>query len=69
MPLKSKNIQNLVLHVAGRTDCEQTKQDLFTTASEKIPISGLGPDRHQCPNMVPKKAQFASQVPKLFDWS
>ena len=25
--------------------------------------------RDQCPNMVPKKAQFASQVPKLFDWS
>ena len=39
------------------------------SASEKDPISGLGPDRDQCPNMVPKKAQFASQVPKLFDWS
>ena len=39
------------------------------SAPKKVPISGLGPDRDQCPNMVPKKARFASQVPKLFDWS
>ena len=44
-----------------------------SSASDKVPISGLGsglgPDRDQCPNMVPKKSEFASQVPKLFDWS
>ena len=35
------------------------------SACTEVPISGLGPDRDQCPNMVPKKAQFASQVPKI----
>ena len=40
-----------------------------SSAPEKVPISGLGPDRDQCPNMIPKETRFASQVPKLFDWS
>ena len=31
----------------------------INSAPEKVPISGLGPDRDQCPNMVPKKARFA----------
>ena len=25
------------------------------SGTDKVPISGLGPDRGQCPNMVPKK--------------
>ena len=35
----------------------------------EVLISGLGPVRDQYPNIVPKKARFASQVLKLFDWS
>ena len=35
------------------------------SASLQVPISGLGSDRDQCPRKVPKKARFASQVPKL----
>ena len=30
------------------------------SACTEVPISGLDPDRDQCPNMVPKKARFAS---------
>ena len=35
------------------------------SACSQVPISGLGPDRDHCPRKVPKKARFASQVPKL----
>ena len=38
---------------------------IASSACAIVPISGLGPDRDQCPNMVPKKARFASQVPKF----
>ena len=40
---------------------------IISSTCAEVQFSGLGPDQDQCPNMVPKKARFASQVPKLFD--
>ena len=40
--------------------CSHPRYDDICSACAKVPISGLGPDRDQCPNIVPKKARFAS---------
>ena len=48
-------------------DSPHIKKSIYS-ASKMVPISELSPDLDQCPKMILKKAQFASQVPKMLDW-